>query len=288
MAEEKKGNPTTFLDWGKTTGNHRVTYAYHEGQEAYDLYMGARYVCDMIAYRNGEIDKVFHPEDLRDNTRKYSGLVACDNGSDELTFYEVGSSVMGVIDALEYLNIEYNQLDIKDTKFLGVDNSKWMNAVAEYTHEQYNLKLWEDVKDAEGVECDLFFAKGVSLMYAFQDEDAMCDVLKNSKLAIFDYTFSLDGKIQDHTGTGLGVTYLNLDKCKGILEREKGKILVMKPYQIKTYHQGDPTKASFDCIYGEREIIDKYLADLEDKTGENLYNYGNPKFIKGGRVYNIE
>ena len=280
MGKEAKGEITTYLDFGKVQANRRTAYEHHVGQEAYDFYMGARYVQDIISYRNGEIEKIYQIEDLRDQIRKYAALIACKDSSKKLTFYEVGSAAMGAIDGLEYLNKKYEELDIKNIKFLGVDNSKWMNAVAEYTHEKYDVKLWEDVKDAKTVETDLFFAKGVSLMYAFSDEESMCDVLKKSKISIFDYTFSKKDKIESYVGTGLKVYFLSLERCKEILEKEEGKILIMKPYIIKDYHNG-PEKTTYDCVYGDKEIVEKYFKELEMKNGENFENYGNPKFIRG-------
>ena len=279
MGKEVKGEIKTFLDFGKVQGGRRTSYDYYEGQDAYDLFMGSRYFKDIIFYREGEVDKVYQVEDIRDQTRKFAALVACKNYSDKLVFYEVGSSAMGVIDALEFLNKKYKELKIKDIKFFGIDNSKWMNAAAKYTHEQYNIKLWESVKEADEVKCDLFFAKGVSLMYAFEDEETMCNILKNSKISIFDYTFSLGDKIQDFVGTGLPVTYLSLDKCKKLLEQE-GKVFIIKPYTIKNYHDNPKDKVTCDCIYGDKEVVEKYLAELEDRIGENLNNYGDPKFIR--------
>lgn len=277
MGKEVKGTPTTYLDFGNTIAGRRTSYDYYEDQAAYDLFMGARYVGDMIAYRNGEVDNVYQIEDLRDQQRKYAGLVAC-HGDRSLVFYEVGSSVMGVIDALEYLNKKYNQLSISDITFTGVDNSRWMNEVAQYTHPQHKLKLYYTIKQAKNVQCNLFFAKGVSLMYAFSDEQAMCAALKKSRLAIFDYTFTQHGKIQHYVATGVPVTYLNLAKCQKLL-KAANKQLILRPYSIKTYHR-DPNKVTYDCIYGEPRLVARYLKELKSKTGETLATYGDPKFVR--------
>ncbi len=279
MGKEAKGEIKTFLDFGKIQSGRRTSYDYYEGQDAYDLFMGSRYFRDIMYYRNGKVDKVYQVEDLRDQMRKYAALLACKNSSGKLVFFEPGSAAMGVIDALEYLNKEYNQLNIKEIQFLGVDNSEWMNAAALYTHERYDVKVWDHVKKAEGVKSDLFFAKGVSLMYAYEDEESMCNAIKSSKIAIFDYTFSLGDRIQDFVGTGLPVTYLSLEKCKKLLEAE-GKVFITKPYVIKNYHHNPKEKVTYDCIYGEKEIVEKYIDELEKKTGENLDNYGDPKFVR--------
>lgn len=280
MGKEAKGEVKTFLDFGKIQSGRRTCYDYYEGQDAYDLFMGARYFKDIMAYRDGEAEKVYQVEDIRDQTRKYVALVACKaSPNSKLVFFEPGSAAMGVIDALEHLNKEYGQLNVKDILFKGIDNSKWMNAAALYTHEQYDVQLWESAKESGTVPCDLFFAKGVSLMYVYQDEETMCDAIKNSRIAIFDYTFSLGDKIQDFVGTGLPVTFLSLEKCKKLLE-EEGKVLILKPYVIKNYHHNPKEKVTYDCIYGDKEIVEKYLIELNNKIGENLDNYGDKKFIR--------
>src|SRR4051812_41724277 len=61
---------TTYLDFGMTKGGKRTCYDYREDQPAYDLFMGARYLRDLIAYREGNADEVYHPEDVRDTLRK--------------------------------------------------------------------------------------------------------------------------------------------------------------------------------------------------------------------------
>ena len=281
MGKEAKGEVKTYLDFGKTQAGRKTCYDYYEGQDAYDLFMGARYFKDIIFYREGELDKVYQVEDLRDQTRKYAALVACkaNDSNKKLVFFEPGSAAMGVIDALEHLNKQHGQLNVKEISFKGIDNSKWMNAAAKYSHEQYDIALWESAKDSGAVPCDLFFAKGISLMYVYEDEEKMCEAIKSSKIAIFDYTFSLKEKGNDFIGTGLPVYFLSLEKCKKLLEAE-GKVFITKPYVIKNYHHNPQEKVTYDCIYGDKEIVERYLAELDKKIGENLNNYGDPKFIR--------
>lgn len=282
MGKKPKGEIKTYLDFGKVQENRRTSYDYYEGQDAYDLFMGSRYFKDIINYRKGKVEKVYQIEDLRDQKRKFAALVAClltKKNSEKLVFFEPGSSVMGVIDALEYLNKDYKQLNVKDIKFLGVDNSEWMNAAALYTHKSYDVTVWEHIKESENVKPDLFFAKGVSLMYAYEDEDTMCKHIRNSRIALFDYTFSLVDKIQDFVGTGLPVTYLSLEKCRKLLEKE-GKVFIRKPYLIKNYEHNPQEKVTNECVYGNKEVVEKYFEELEKKTGENLDNYGSKQFVR--------
>ena len=256
------GKVTTYLDFGMTQGGRRTSYDYREGQNAYDLFMGARYLNDLIAYRAGDLDSVFHPEDLRDQLRKYTALSVCARTANRLTYYEIGSSVMGVIDAINCLNRKYGELDTRHITWCGVDNSNFMNAMAESTHQDYDVRL---TTTAGPIACDLFFAKGVSLLYAVADEDLFCEVLASSRIAIFDYTFSLGSRISDVVGTGLPVTFLNLDECRSRLTAVEGKTLILEPYTIKTYHQGG-AKVTYDCMFGDRDVVEAYVRTLDERS----------------------
>ena len=85
--KQPTGRVAPYLDFGMTQGGRRTSYDYYEGQPAYDLFMGARYLRDLIAYRNGDVDAVYHPEDLRDNLRKYTALAACAADTRRWTYY---------------------------------------------------------------------------------------------------------------------------------------------------------------------------------------------------------
>lgn len=265
------GPVTTYLDFGLAQGGRRTSYDYYEGQDAYDLFMGARYLRDLMAYRNGAIDAVFHPEDLRDTVRKYVALAVCASRSPQLTYYEIGSSVFGVIDALNHLNNGYQELDTRRIRWVGTDNSQFMNEMARYTHQEYNLTLTET---SHPVQCDLFFAKGVSLLYALDDEDRFCEVLAHSRIAVFDYTFSRGEKLRDVVGTGLPVTFLSLETCRRTLDRP-GKTLLLEPYTIKTYHQS-PAKVTYDCVYGDAEVVADYRSALHRRVEAFERDWGRP------------
>jgi len=262
---------TSYLDFGMTKRGKRTCYDYREGQQAYDLFMGARYLHDVIAYREGRVEAVYHPEDVRDNLRKYTALSICRDNNRHLTYYEIGSSVMGVIDALNYLNERYGLVTTRDITWRGVDNSHFMNAMARYIHEVYDLTVTET---AAPVACDLFFAKGVSLLYAIHTEDLFADVLAQSRVAVFDYTFTTAPRIHDVVGTGLAVTYLNLEDCRARLVRS-GKKLLLTPYTLRTYHVS-PDRVTYECIYGDVEVVDRYVAAIEKNASEFESVWGRP------------
>lgn len=247
----------SYLEFGSQSGNKRKPYDIRYGQEAYEFLMVARYLKDIMCYRAGDIGNVYHKEDLLDNIKKYTALLACKKNQDNLTFYEIGSSLMGVIDSLEYIDKRVNKLNFKNILFVGVDNSKMMNFAAAPLHNNYKLKLFEKVKN---LKSDLFFAKGVSLLYSIKNEEEFCNILKNSKISIFDYTFSLKGKLETFVGTGKYVTYLSLKKFKDIL-KDKNKSLILT--ESKRKYNLDKGLMTYECTYGDKATVKKYLSQLE-------------------------
>ncbi|MCK5282788.1 MAG: hypothetical protein KAK00_05245 [Nanoarchaeota archaeon] len=257
MLINKMEDVKSYLEFGYKKGEEKVIYDSKEEQDAYDFFMVPRYLKDIISYRTGKIENVHHKDDLTDNKKKYAALTTCKRFSENLVFYEVGSSLMGVIDSLEYINRQTGKLDIKKIQFIGVDNSKMMNHVAKYIHHGYDIKLYEGKTK---IECDVFFAKGVSILYAFENEEIFCSTLLDSKISIFDYTFSTKDKLNEFVGTGKKVTFLSLDKCRELLDKE-GKILILEPSQrIKN---DDEKKVTYECIFGDKEIVSLYLEELK-------------------------
>ncbi len=255
---------TSYLEFGHKKGDNKTPYDSREGQEAYEFFMVPRYLKDIIGYRTGKLDMIHHQEDLLDNIKKYTALCVCKDKQKNLTFYEVGSSLMGVIDALEYIDKQVKELCVKDILFVGVDISDMMNYIASYTHQGYKLKLFKEIQQ---VECDLFFAKGISLLYAFSKELDFCNVLKKAQLAVFDYTFSLKSQIKDFVGTGKQVTYLNIEECKKLLDFD-GKTLILTPSK-RSYSSKENGKATYECVYGNTSLVKQYCKQLALYTTKN-------------------
>ncbi len=250
----------TYLEFGSKDGDKKIPRDIREGQEAYDFFMVSRYLKDVIAYRTGNLNLIHHGEDLFDNIKKYAALLACKNKLKPLTYYEIGSSLMGVIDSLEHINQKFGELQVKDILFIGVDNSGMMNTVASYLYKDYKLALFEEKAI---VPCDLFFAKGVSLLYAFEDEETFCNIIKQSRMAVFDYTFSLlDRPIKRFIGSGKPGTHLSLKKCKKLLYSKDKELILHSPERS---HNIPQNSILYECVYGEKNLIREYEKELKSK-----------------------
>ena len=255
----------TILKFGYKEGEKEVAYDIREGQEAYEFFMVARYLKDIIAYRTNKVSRVHHKDDLLDNIKKYAALCVCKTPK-PLIYYEIGSSLMGVIDSLEFIERNIHNIDIKKIKFIGIDNSDMMNHVASYTHSGYDLELFKKIKT---IKCDLFFAKGVSILYAIDDEEKFANILNNSKLAVFDYTFSLKDSFKKFVGTGKPTSYLSFDKCVKHLQKDGRTLVLLSPFR----NFGDDVQTkTYDCIYGERNMVKKYFKEF-NKLKSRMENF---------------
>jgi sulfate adenylyltransferase len=250
----------SYLEFGKIEGDKKTPYDTRYDQEAYEFFMVARYARDIIGYRTGKRELIHHEEDIEDNVKKFSALQVCRAQNHALVFYEIGSSLMGVIDSLEYLNRMHHELDVESMHFVGVDNSMMMNELAQYMHPQYHLQL---TKHKVQVPCDLFFAKGISLLYACDNEEEFCAIIKKSRIAIFDYTFSTDERISEHVGTGKAVTFLSLPVCERLLSDPKKTLLVVPSTR---FVHADPRKKTVEVLYADRELVKPYQDALALNT----------------------
>ena len=114
------------------------------------------------------------------------------------------------------------------------------------------------------IPADLFFAKGSSLLYAFNQEEEFCTILKNCRLCIFDYSFSLsDQALQNFVSTGKPVTFLSKSKCESLL-KDKHKTLLIKPSSRTLKKRENILPA--ECIYGDSEVVKRYIEELNKKS----------------------
>jgi hypothetical protein len=239
----------SYLEFGLIDEGDKKVYDTRFDQEAYDFFMVARYMKDIMSYRANKPENVHHKEDFEDNLKKYAALIACDK--EYPVYYEVGSSLMGVIDALEFIDERHKDLDVKSVEFAGADNSEMMNFGARQLHENYKLKLFETAKP---FPCDLFFAKGVSLLYALDNVEQLSNILKNSRIGIFDYTFSLNGSKKRTVGTGKSVTYLSLGQLESLVKGSGN--LIIEPSERK--YDLEEGLETYECVYGPSGLARNY------------------------------
>ena len=275
----------TFLEFGSINLNNssKSIWDFRLHQEAYDFFMLARYMKDLMIFR--KLAREGTTQTLADGLRDYKAgvytqdiynsftkLAALHIAATELApgtaprFVELGSTLMGCIDAIRYLQIaggatdpNFSGLDLHQVDWCGIDISQLLNDVAEALYPSYSLATSLHHEAFAG-NADVFFAKGVSLLYAFEQEEQLIDYLVRSRIAVFDYSFALGDKQREILGTGKPVTYLSLSGVmQGLRDRASGKELFFDEQTLQLDRSKNRIRTL--CYCGEPKTVHRTVAE---------------------------
>jgi hypothetical protein len=234
----------TYLEFGSIDpfqGGKQV-YDFRVKEKAYDWLMHARYSNDIFAYKQmtdalvkenfAEVIELFksevhHENDFIINLNK---KIALDVTSD--SFLELGQTLFGCIDSIEFINQLEAFLSLKTTRginltditWYGLDISAFFNFMAKKMHEKYKVNTAVKLSDM-AVTYDVFFAKGITLLYAINSASELFDFVSKAKIAVFDYSVSLGEQEDSYIGTGKPVRFLSKVEFDSFYQmvRETGK-----------------------------------------------------------------
>ncbi|MFB2856666.1 hypothetical protein [Aeromonas allosaccharophila] len=243
--DSSKSNSIAFsyLEFGSIDPSFgkKTVYDFRTNAKAYDWLMHARYSNDLFTYHKmiqglcsndfNDITDIYaneihHADDFVFNLNKIMALELV--GS---SFFELGQTLFGCIDGMEFirqlqlmLKLPPIQVDLSCINWFGYDVSQFFNFMAKLMHEQYNV-FTTDIRSQIPVYYDVFFAKGVTLLYAIRSGSEFFDYVRRSKITIFDYSFSLDDGIDNYIGTGKSVRYLSKSEFVEVYQQilESGK-----------------------------------------------------------------
>jgi len=298
----------TYLEFGSkelATGQKQV-WDYREHQDAYDFFMLARYMKDLVTFRSlrqilqegdpgdawddiwSTYDRDVYTADFHNSFTKLAALHVCH--SDNPSFFELGSTLFGAIDALLFLQEilesvgSARKVDLSCLEYFGLDISRYLNRVAEEIHPDYRITTFEERSqgpDAYGV----FFAKGVSLLYAIDNVESLASLLGRAECAVFDYSFVLGEPQNEILGTGKSVVKLSYAAFSKELERSfPGKSLFIETNSARYNKETRQLRANFllaepvtlqGIVREERELKQCLL---EERA---LSKYRKPMFASG-------
>jgi hypothetical protein len=217
----------TYLEFGsidqKSTAKKEV-YDFKLHQKAYDWFMLARYMNDILTIRKmqklfveskpSELQKSFcdvhHKNELCLGLGKIAALHCVSNEKNRLSFFELGQTLFGCIDSiiLGQLLINDRSIDLKKIDWVGLDISEMFNELAKNIYYQYNV-FTSSKKGELPADSDVFYSKGVTLLYAVKDISQLYDFINSSGCSYFDYSFSLKEGQMRAIGTGKTVRYFS-------------------------------------------------------------------------------
>ncbi len=269
----------SYLEFGSIDlnkgGKHVWDFRLH--QQAYDWFMHARYSNDLItyvslcervgsatpleitdAYRSG----VHHPDDFAVNFGKLCAVAVMRRRSNKASFFELGQTLFGCIEGMEFcqkiigsLDLDFPYFPLDKIQWQGVDISGFFNRLAVLMHARYDVKT-SDVMPKSDLPLDVFFAKGVTLLYALREPSQLLEMLNSGKIALFDYSFAMDGPQEMTLGTGKQIVYLAYEDCEKLL-KETGKQLLVR--RSRSNYDTSNKRLFVEGVFGDEQILREYI-----------------------------
>ena len=218
----------TFLEFGSIDikSQYKRTWGFALHQDAYDIYMLARYMRDLILFRDviGSayptrellVEKVASTahKDLSKLVLKYAAVLTArelDFGGGRYRLCELGSTLFGFIDEVLAVSMVIKHRDVEDYVkagyYRGLEISSLQNRGAEELHRGYDLDLVlgsSVERFVEGKpEYDVFYGYGITWQYVVKSPDDLICLCAPSRLSIVNQiTFSRGETASIRLGTG--------------------------------------------------------------------------------------
>ncbi len=277
---EKQDQRLSYLEFGgiDIAQGKKNVWDFRIEQEAYDFFMLARYAKDILAIEagledvaNGKYGDMAHR--FNENVHAQDGLatliiweaihIAVEKGARHPIFLELGSTIFGCIEALELFRsiIGYGP-EVRDIRFRGIEISDYLARLGQKLHSGYDIRTWTVPETIEWTS-DIFYAKGVSLLYAIRSATDMRKCLEYAGVGLFDYNFSLENMQKGVLGTGKSVAYIPLNSFL-----EETADLPQRLYVRKSDARIDAASKRARChfLWGEPELVQELLARIDEAT----------------------
>ena len=284
-----KSSTVTFLEFGEINlkeGKKKI-WDFKLHQKAYDWFMMGRYTNDIIAYLHmseqlGKMNikeiidlhnlEIHHKNETALSLRKLIALSVSSKQGTSASFLELGQTLFGCIEGMEFcqnlldfLKIEFPFLKLNQVQWHGVDISDMFNKASILLHQDYPVSTYKDISVIPDM-CDVFFSKGISLLYAVRTVNDLFDFIDKGKCSVFDYSFSLKGEQYTTIGSGKTIKYLDY---KDFLKKysKKGRKLYVR--KNKSSYSPETKRVFLDCIYAENSLCLDFIS-VDKKINQRL------------------
>lgn len=279
----------SYLEFGSINlvkGEKKV-WNYWQNQDAYDLYMFARYSRDLFMFRkffeskektveilNKYILNSAHNK-LMDYIFKYAGMLAV---KEKGLVCECGSSLYGWIDEALACDYVYHNGDnlkkIKEFHYIGSDISELMNEGAANLHSDIKMDfstqetisgVVRDIKKKFGKKLELFYGLSVSVRYAVRGVEDLIETAEATELSIYNrlsMTYGDETLISEY-GTGKSVYIVSLPKLVEQIE-EKGFYAKYCTANMQRNKDGEYTIRASIAISEKQDILNKFIAQYDE------------------------
>lgn len=299
----------SYLEFGSIDLENakKTIWGYWQDQEAYDLYMFARYARDLFLFRdffdekeksivllNEYIKKSAHDK-IIDYIFKYAGvmtLIDNEKSDNRRNVCESGSSLFGLIE--EIISVDYvlsngkNIDKIKALTYLGSDISDMMNRGAKELHPEFRFKF--STADTvsklmdEFNQIGMFYGLSVSLRYALREAKDLLKVANNSEIVVLNrISLSFNGNEQIKAGTGKYAYLLSADELKALF-RENGVFAKYTTQNRQINKDGNNTVRVSMVISRNKDMVN----DFTDKYNQYIANVAAVMNFEMGKWLDID
>ena len=282
----------SYLEYGSInlSNSSKQVWDFRLHDKAYDWLMHARYSNDIYAYLKmnefiglnkleESLDlynlEIHHKDDGLVNLNKLIATITSNKYKKQktLSFFELGQTLFGCIDGMEFsknllnhLEIDFNEINLKNIEWKGVDISDFFNRMSKVMHSNYNIETFNEISGIQSIP-EIFFAKGVTLLYACDNILSLYEVIDKGRISLFDYSFSLDGEKKIVIGTGKQVRYLDINNFLKILPSKDKTFYINKN---NSFLDEKNKRIWIDCIYAENDLADNFILN-EHKIKKQLF-----------------
>ena len=309
--------PTTisYLEFGAIDieNSRKEIWDFRLHQKAYDWLMLARYANDLVAYadlsrrmENETVERIVdsyvkemhHADDASLNLSKLCALASL--GKANPSFFELGQTIFGCIEGMEFVQnlaekvgVSLPKMNLTDVHWYGVDISEYFNDLAKRMHQGYKMVTAVD-RDSLPKELDVFFAKGVTLLYSIRTSDGFLKLLNHCRCAIFDYSFSMNKDQVATIGTGKTVTYVDVNQFKSGCQKSGMSLFVRKE---TAKYSSETNRLFVDCVFGEEMLCNAFMQldcqmreqfSVSAKEEPSLHRIGSNQFMASNQWVSLE
>jgi hypothetical protein len=219
--------------------------------------------------------EVHHQNEITLGIAKLAGILTMKAEAERVSFFELGQTIFGCIDTMEFSIQLIRKLGLKnirgldfpvlskDVSWYGYDPSDLFNLFSKKLHSGYSICAESDYQKIPE-RYDVFYSKGITLLYAIREIRELYKMIERGTCAIFDYSFSMSGTEEATVGSGKVIAYLDLKDFVYQLKQSSRELWINPE---KSHIDREKNRIWLDCLFAPPEISKRYIEnDLEMRT----------------------
>lgn len=280
----EKSSTVTYLEFGEIDlerGAKKI-WDFRLHQKAYDWLMMGRYSNDIYTFIsmserldkvplneivNTYLQEIHHKGELFLSLKKLLALAVCSDKENALSFFELGQTLFGCIEGMGFctnllkcLKVSHPIINLQQIQWYGTDISELFNKMSLLLHQKYKVVTMSNTELLQN-KVDIFFSKGITLLYAVRNYNQLYHLLNLGRCAIFDYSFSIEGDQFTTIGSGKTVKYLDYRKFQETLDKGTKKYFVLKS---QSNYNPNTKRIFVESIYADENICNEFIANYNN------------------------